>query len=438
MTAAAVSSLATILGAACGPLGGGQPAAKSGGASWPAELTWLTWSYDNQWLTPTYDQVAASFAEQHPQTKLTAAGAGGNYREKYTTLVAAGTPPDVADLHHQNLVRNAGPAGLAIDLTPLLRRDPYPRDYVGWEPYAWLRKQYAVPWAIQSTAIFYNKALFDAAGVRYPTETWTWEDFLEAARRLTKPGVDASSSIWGAADQGGRNVGWINAMLNAFGGGVFKKDYSAPLITAPESIAGLEFRASWGPKWKITPDQPGGASGQFNNGNVAMATSGSWFVANVKQNAQSRLMTSQVPWDVAPVPRGGARRAGLTHELGTGIPTGVRNVDASWAALRHVTSPAGLVPFAQIGRTIPPQRSLWKEALPSDGLPPSFKQAFLDVWEQINVDVPFVPRWTEMDTAWQEELDKVWTGERPVRDGAAALSQRLEAHLRQLKGEGLL
>gem|GEM_PF-2298512 len=143
-------------------------------------------------------------------------------------------------------------------------------------------------------------------------------------------------------------------------------------------------------------------------------------------------------WDVAPVPKGPIRRAGLAHELGVGIPAGVRHQEASWAALRYLTSAAALVPFAHIGRIIPPQRSLWKEAIPPDGVPAGFKQAFLDVWDEIQLEVPFVPRWPEVMAIWREELDPVWTGERPVKDGAAAAKTRLDTHLRQLRAEKLL
>ena len=438
--AGAAAGAGAALLAACAGLGESQagPDRSAGAAKFPAEMTWMGWSADEQWLLDAYAAAANGFAVKHPSSKLLSVGAGGNYREKYTTLVAAGTPPDVADVHWQQHVRDVGPAGLAVDLTPFLKRDAYPKDYVGWEPYAWQAKQYGVPSAVQSTGLFFNKALFDEAGVKYPDGTWTWEQFADAARRLTKPGAENATTIWGAADQGGRNVGWMNALLHAFGGAVFTKDYAATQLMQPKSLEAIEFRASWGPKLKIAENVPDGRSGQFTGGRVAMVTSGSWFVANVKRNASSALLTGQVPWDVAPLPRGPLRPAGLTHELGVGIPSGARNPDASWAAVRHLTSPAGLTPFAQIGRYIPPLRSLWPEAVPADGTPPGFKKTFLDQWEQLTVGSPFVPDFQQINPAWQEELDKVWTGERPARDGAAALARRMDEFLKQLKAQGRL
>ena len=51
---------------------------------------------------------------------------------------------------------------------------------------------------------------------------------------------------------------------------------------------------------------------------------------------------------------------------------------------------------------------------------------------------PFLPEFEQVDPIWREELDKVWTGERPARDGATAFARRVEEHLNRLKAEGKL
>ena len=143
------------------------------------------------------------------------------------------------------------------------------------------------------------------------------------------------------------------------------KRYDETVAVRDLSLEAIAFRASWGSRYKITPNVPGGTSGQFTGGKMAMVTSGSWFVANVKGNANSALNTGKVPWDVAPLPKGPKRAGGLTAELGIGIPAGVPDPDASWTAIRHLTSKEGLLPFAHVGRYIPPLRSLWSATGPS-------------------------------------------------------------------------
>ncbi|MDQ3702064.1 MAG: sugar ABC transporter substrate-binding protein [Chloroflexota bacterium] len=432
---AAVTALS--LAACAGFRDAATPSSSAGSGTLPAELSWMGWSMEQEFLTPAYEEAAAGFATKHSGSKLVLLPTA-EYRQKYTTLVAAGTPPDAADMHWQQHVRDVGPAGLALDVSPYLKKDPYPKDYLGWDPYAWQKKQYAVPSAVQGTGLFYNQGLFDEAGVKYPDDDWTWDQFVDAARRLTKPGGDDNSTIWGAGDQGGTNVGWMNALFHAFGGGFFTPDYRATRFMDKETLEAMEFRATWGPRLKIARNVPGGTSGQFTGGRMAMVISGSWFVANVKRATTSALNTGRVPWDVAPLPRGPKRHGGLTAELGIGIPAGAKNPDASWLAVRHLTSREGLLPFARIGRYIPPLRSLWNEAIPADGMPKGFKKTFLDPWEKLDVPSPFLPDFQQIIPSWEEEGGKVWTGERPARDGAAALARLFDDYLKRLKTEGKL
>jgi len=432
--APAVAGAGGVL-AACAGTGGSSGSSKSS-AALPAEMSWMGWSMTQEFLVPAYEEAAQAFSAKQPTSKLVTMPVA-DYRVKYTALVAAGTPPDVADMHWQQHVRDVGPAGLAMELSPFLKKDTYPKDYVGWEPYGWQKKQYGVPLAVQSTGLFYNKALFDQAGVKYPDGTWTWDQYLEAAIRLTKPGADDASTIWGSGDQGGTNVGWMNCLFEAFGGGFFTPDYKARFTDAG-TIAAMEWRASQQTRHKVTRNVKGGTSGDFTGGKVAMVTSGSWFVANVKRATTSALNTSKVPWDVAPLPRGSKRAAGLTAELGIGIPTGVKNPDASWMALRHLTSKEGIMPFVKVERYVPPLRSLWAETVPADGFPKNFKAAFLDQWEKLDVNSPFLPDFQQIIPQWEEEGGKVWIGERAPREGAAALQRIFEEYLTKLKREGKL
>ena len=428
------AALGGALLAACGA--GGPSSAKTSTAL-PAEMQWMGWSMMQEFLVPAYEESAKAFSTKQPTSKLSLLPVA-DYRVKYTALVAAGTPPDVADLHWQQHARDVGPAGLTTELTPFIKKDGYPKDYVGWEPYAWQKKQYGIPLAVQSTGIYYNKALFDQAGVKYPDGTWTWDQYAEAAVRLTKPGADDASTIWGSGDQGGTNVGWANSLFEAFGGGFFTPDYKAPRFMDAGTIAAMEFRAGLQTRLKVTRNVPGGTSGDFTNGKVAMATSGSWFVANVKRATTSALNTSKVPWDVAPLPRGPKRMGGLTAELGIGVPTGVKNPDASWLAVRHLTSKEGIMPFVKVERYVPPLRSLWADTLPADGLPKGFKQAFLDQWEKLDVPSPFLPDFQQIIPAWEEESGKVWTGKTSAREGAATLQRLFEDYLAKLRRESKL
>ena len=122
----------TVSAAAACATPGTQAPAKPDATRFPAEMTWMPWSAGNAWLTPTYEEVAAAFAQKYPQSRLTILPAQGDFLVKLKSMITAGTPPDVADVHHGGRVRDLGPSGQVIDLNPFLKRDAYPKSYVGW------------------------------------------------------------------------------------------------------------------------------------------------------------------------------------------------------------------------------------------------------------------------------------------------------------------
>jgi ABC-type glycerol-3-phosphate transport system substrate-binding protein len=129
---------------------------------------------------------------------------------------------------------------------------------------------------------------------------------------------------------------------------------------------------------------------------------------------------------------------GQTVNLGIGIPTGVKNPEASWLAVRHLTSREGIMPFVKVERYVPPLRALWNDTVPADGTPKNFKAAFLDQWEKIDVNSPFLPDFQQIVPQWEEEGGKVWLGERAPREGAATLQRLFEEYLTKLKRDGKL
>lgn len=57
---------------------------------------------------------------------------------------------------------------------------------------------YGLPWIAQPVVVYFNRGLFDAAGVDYPTTGWTWNDFMEKARALTQDtDGDGQTDQWG-------------------------------------------------------------------------------------------------------------------------------------------------------------------------------------------------------------------------------------------------
>lgn len=100
---------------------------------------------------------------------------------------------------------------------------------------------YGLPWISQPVMLYYNPALFDAAGIDYPDETWDWETFKSTAEELT-----ADTDGDGTIDQYGFSAnGWppVQMFIWQAGGEVIADDLTSVPIDSPEAIAGAEFYA---------------------------------------------------------------------------------------------------------------------------------------------------------------------------------------------------
>ncbi len=141
-----------------------------------------------------HGKAFAAFQQQYPNIKVDAIDAGDSYDDKTQALLAAGTPPSLWFAGGNVGYRHWANKGVIQNLDPLISRDKYDlkQFYESYLPFHKFNGKYmALPSAYLPWVLFYNKSLFDAAGVKYPTKdwgdrSWTWDRLLETARTLTK------------------------------------------------------------------------------------------------------------------------------------------------------------------------------------------------------------------------------------------------------------
>jgi len=98
---------------------------------------------------------------------------------------------------------------------------------------------YGLPWIAQPVVVYYNRGLFDAAGLDYPAEGWTWDDFMANARALTQDtDGDGQTDQWGFT-----NNGWPPPYIFVWqaGGELISSDFTTAPIDSPEFVEGFEF-----------------------------------------------------------------------------------------------------------------------------------------------------------------------------------------------------
>lgn len=172
---------------------GGKDSGKSKDGK--VELTMAVWDSDQQ---PVMEEMAAAYTKANPnvtvKTQLT------TWTEYWTKLEAGATSGSAADIITMNVlhVEEYAEAGILMDLTEAEKKsdlkvhENFPAPLV--DGYTVDGKLYGIPKDFDTNAVFYNKEIFDKAGVEYPKDGWTFEEFKATAEKIKAaniPGVYA-------------------------------------------------------------------------------------------------------------------------------------------------------------------------------------------------------------------------------------------------------
>src|SRR5579863_9052635 len=178
--------------------------------------------------TPAEDALVQSnlqkFEQLHPNIHITWSPIPGDYPTKMRANVAGGTVPDVFYLS-PDMSSEYISAGKLLNLSPYMARDGVKAsDYYSalLNPFTCTSGQvYGLPKDWNSLGVFYNKSMFQAAGLSFPTANWTWTDMQNDAQKLTKnPGTP--NSVYGISLSA--DLSRWGAFLLANGGTVLNKD----------------------------------------------------------------------------------------------------------------------------------------------------------------------------------------------------------------------
>src|SRR5262249_39285721 len=140
------------------------------------------------------------------------------------------------------------------------------RWYVQEEVIAYKGKRYGMPYWQSPGAFFYNATLFKRASLPPPSESWTWDDLLDAARRLTRPG-----ETWGFQTAYGWEKSWLQ-FIRAAGGDYLNKEMTRTTCNAPVAVEAMQWVADLVLKHRVMAppgDTSLGAGNLWNQGQVA-------------------------------------------------------------------------------------------------------------------------------------------------------------------------
>jgi multiple sugar transport system substrate-binding protein len=280
VAAAAVSS---VVLAGCSAAGG-----SSGPTDTKAPVTLTWWTGQAQTAETKLEQLAKEFHKDHPNVTINiSAGAPttDDLLQKITAGFASNQYPDIS-YAFGSWTGALQSSGRMQDITKLVK-DPS----VHWDQFPASGRETATPSGetigfpsvIDNLTLLYNKKIFDAAHVAYPTNDWTWDQFRAAAKQLTDP----SKQIYGTAYpvDGSEDTTWrFWPLLWQHGGQILSSDAKKSAFDSKAGVDSLTFLQQMAVNDKsVYLDQTDQKyEPLFTSGRIAMIPDGPWLMSNLK------------------------------------------------------------------------------------------------------------------------------------------------------------
>ncbi len=370
-----------------------------------------------------YQQLSAAFEAQNPGAKveLIHIPSQTDYRKRLSADFAAGTPADVVLMNYRRYAPFAAKGALE-PLEPYLKESKVLAHTDFYEqaldPFTWRGQVMCIPQNLSSLVVYYNKNLFDQAGLSYPANDWSWEDFLRTAQALT---LDLDGD--GRADQHGLGFEVSLARFAPFiwqhGGEITNSDLNPTALALdwPLSAEAITWVVELQTKYQVTPDLEQEAAedseSRFLNGRLAM-------YLNSRRGVPAYREITTFDWDAAPLPRD-QHQAGVLHADGYCMAAKAVNKDLVWAFIEFANSPQGQQLIAATGRTVPSLKSVAESAafLDPGQKPANSRGAFLDPLPYIRA-LPATPTWIDAEEAADQELIRAFFGQVSVKQAIEA------------------
>lgn len=303
-------------------------------------LRFATW--DSEDTLEVQKAIAKRFEALNPGIKVQVEGYGDGYDQKIAAGFGAKNAPDVmymwdfptyqASLEPLNsyMENDAEFTALTEDLYPgILNYSTLGENVLG------------MPVGYTSHVIYYNKKLFDQAGVPYPTDDWTWDDLREKAKAISALGDD----IYGFAFATSPDPYDFEQYYWSFGTSYLSEDGTQMegYFNSPEAVAMMQQFADMVKDGSALAAQDS-VSKSFRGGNVAMQESGIWpLERHIESIGAENLGVVQLPKATAT-----EAAASVMNSSAICIAKDSKQKDLAWKFVKFYTSPEAVEMRAKI------------------------------------------------------------------------------------------
>jgi multiple sugar transport system substrate-binding protein len=335
------------------------------------------------------------------------------YLDKAIAATIGGNPPDLLDL---DAVMIASMAGKNL-LQPWDEyiKDLDIKDFASgiWSAGVLNGKVYALPNRNASTVYFYNKTMFDKAGIPYPKEDWTYNDMLEIAKKLTVPGKQYGVGIAASLSDPANVMSSFAPVLWAFGGNFLDTTNTRSLLSEPNSVKAIKYWSELYTKHKVVPEGSVNYSitkdvvPMFVNNKIAMfpGSSAQFSMLKEHKDLKSGVVVCPEKWN-----RGG----GWSFT----VPTGAKHAQEAREFALWFVQPENL---GRLAIREPARKSAMN-------IPPWNSEEFkpLVVASAYSRLTPIVPQWNDIQNMIITELQKILLGVKTPEQGAKDMADQAD------------
>lgn len=296
-----------------------------------------TWEGDEAYQR--HQEIAKAFMKENKDIEIKVESVPDQYGTKVLTQIAGGDAPDVFQVGDGD-VSMFKDKGAFEDLTSYIEGDDGINTDDFFEKILEIGnidgKYYTLPKDYSTEAVYYNKDMFDEAGIDYPTDDWSWEQFEEMAKKLTVKNGD-NYEQWGVSLPGAE-IRPILPFIYSRGGNVISEDGKQVegVMNSKETKEGLKFFNKLLNVDKVAPSSVDTdafkGTDLFLSGKVAMNVTGVWPASNYAEDKMN--------FGVAKMPKGDKGQFSTVYYSGYGIYSKSKQKEAAWKYLKYLSTEA--------------------------------------------------------------------------------------------------
>ena len=351
---------------------------------------------------------------------------------KFSAMLAAGDPPDICMPIGIGGVAQFYDEDVWMDIQPYIDRDNYDMsDFYGptVELHKYEKGTLGLPMAVYPSFIYYNKDLFDAAGVDYPphewgTAEWTFDKLVQVAQQLTldskgnnaaSPGFDPNDIVQWGYDESWMDVAGLARQFGSKAANGVSDDYKTALFNTKPLVERAQWMSDAIWKWHIAASSEQSsvfydtAGDPFESGKVAMWYCHTWMMGEAYAEAP-------FAWDIGAVPTGPYGDLSAQVDADTFVmPAAGKHPDEAWEVAKWMCAPGNLEVLALTWGSVPARKSGQEAFLKM------LKEKFPNVDEKVLFtaieygDIPnhegWLPQPSKMGDAVSAAMDLILTGE---------------------------